>query len=237
VIGEVHLLSKALVLGDPSAMYQAVRIEHLPPGCYPVHAQVIRYPEGGERIARIEMNFRTDKIEEHQTLGSIGVDSAKVIALDASIFETHWKEVGAERIGMSHPKVAGLIGKQFNLNWRKVNFLQCEFTQPISEDLEERIMAYLQTFPEYAKFPFIQFQIRTMNSYDKIVDGMKEVNWKTIVLDEVYGASLLAFRSGFGDGEYEVKALFGAGELQGFEIEFIGPGQDKILEAFPMLRY
>jgi hypothetical protein len=34
-----------------------------------------------------------------------------------------------------------------------------------------------------------------------------------------------------------VVGLYRSGELVGAEVEFIGPAQDEILEAFPILRY
>ena len=43
--------------------------------------------------------------------------------------------------------------------------------------------------------------------------------------------------SGFGDGRYTVEALSRGGELLAVEVRFIGPEQEPILEAFPMLRY
>lgn len=95
----------------------------------------------------------------------------------------------------------------------------------------------MQTFPEYSKFTFMYFRVKTMNTCEHIQEAMRDQFWTEVVLDEVCGASLLAFSSGFGDGRYSVEGLYHSGELVGVEIEFIGPAQDKILEAFPMLRY
>ena len=169
------------------------------------------------------------------------MDSATVVAVDADVYEQHWKEVGSERIGQigipEHRKIARLIEKRFGLKSRQVNVVVSEFEEPISEELEKEIQAYLQTFPEYAEHTFFYFRVKTMNTFERISEAMRERRWAEVVLDEVSGASLLAFSSGFGDGRYPVEGLYNSGELAGVEVEFIGPAQDKILEAFPILRY
>jgi hypothetical protein len=242
VLGELLCHSCVLLLADPSSIYDPVKVEGVPTGRHRVQASLIRFPEGGKRVAKIAIRFRPGDADERRILGSIGVNSATVVALDEATFQSHWKEVGAARIGRTgtpkdHRRVAKLIGDQFGLEWRKVDFLHSEFVAPISEEMESRIMAFLQTFPQYATYPFMFFRIETRNSMDRVSEAMRGRRWSEVVLDEDSAAHLMAVSSGFGDGRYEVEGLYNAGKLLAVEVEFIGPAQDRILEAFPILRY
>ena len=240
-IGELHCHSPVLLLADPAAMH-SVRVEDIPTGRHTLHARLIHYPEGSVRVAKIAIRFRPGNADERRALGSIGVDSAMVVALDEATFQAHWQEVGPERIGRSgppseHRRVAKLIGDKFGLTWREIDFWHTEFVEPISEELESRITDFLKTFPEYAKYPFMHFGVKTWNSLDRVFEAMRDRLWSQLVLDPASGAYLFVVSSGFGDGEYSVEGLYGGGELRAVEVEFIGPAQDKILEAFPFLRY
>jgi len=240
VIGQLQCRSHVLLLADP-AIFHTVRVEGIPTGIYPVHACSIRYPEGGERIAKIAIRFQPGDARERRRLGSIAVDSAMVVALDEQTFQAHWKEVGAERIGRTgvfyHRQVAKLISDKFELEWREIDSVSAEFSQPISEELEKRITDFLKTIPECADYPFMFFHVATGNSADRVFEAMRDRSWCEVVLDSASGAHLLAMSSGFGDGQYEVEGLYEGGELRSVEVEFIGPAQDRILDAFPILRY
>jgi hypothetical protein len=240
--GEVLCRSSVLLLADPFAISDPVRVEGIPTGRHAVRAMLIRYPEGGERVAKIAIRFRAGSASERRPLGSIGVDAGTVVALDEATFHAHWQDVGPERIGRTgtpshHRRVAKLIGDQFGLKWREVDFLHSVFAEPISEELEARITAFLKTFPEYADYPFMFFRIHTHNSCDRVFEAMRDRSWSQVALDGASGAHVFAVTSGFGDGRYEVEGLYEAGELRAVEIEFIGPAQEKLLEAFPLLRY
>jgi hypothetical protein len=169
------------------------------------------------------------------------VDSATVIAVDRRAYEQHWQEVGPSRIGHigtpEHRKVARLIEKQFGLKSRKVSAVVSEFEEPISEELEAKITTYLETFPEYADFSFMYFRVKTMSTRERIQEAMRDGLWAEVVLVQPNGPSLLAVSSGFGDGSYPVEGVHSSGKLMAVEVEFIGPAQDKILKAFPILRY
>ena len=239
-IGEVHCRSGTILLADPMLIFDPVRVEGVPAGQVPVVAELIRYPEGGVRVAMVRLCVREGEPDSRRALGEVGVDSAKVVAVDARTQEDCWKEVGPDRIGHTsgpdHRKIARMIAKRFNLRDREVNFISSEFLEPISEELEAEITAYLQTFPEYAEFTFIYFRIRTNCTTERIADAMTERLWCGLELGSDPGERLLAITSGFGDGRYTVEGLYSGGELLAAEVRFIGPEQDAVLEAFPVLR-
>ena len=244
VIGEVPLPSGTLLLDDPMSIgvAEGLRIEGLPITALPIRAQIVRYPEGGERIASIRLGAPPAARETRQIIGKIGIDSATVVALDATAFERHWQEVGPARIGVtsggiSHHAVTTLIERQFGLRARQTGPFLAEFVQPISEELEAQIIAFLQTFPKYAKFPFIYFRIKTNNTQERISDAMTDCKWSDVTLDDASGSSLIAMKSGFGDGIYTVDGIYSSGDLFAVEVEFVGPAQEKIIKAFPMLRH
>jgi len=241
MIGEVCCRSGTILLADPMLIFDPVRIDGIPPGQVPIGAEIIRYPEGGRRIAMVHLCVRRIEPDSRRVLGEVGVDSATVVAIDAQTYERCWQNVGPDRIGVTgtpreHRKVARLIGERFGLHHRKVNSLRSEFLEPISEELEAEITAYLQTFPEYATFPCMYFRILTNDTSDRISAAMLERLWCELELDPAQGESLLAFGSGFGDGSYPVEGFYRGDELVAVEVRFIGPEQDAILEAFPILR-
>jgi hypothetical protein len=240
-VGEVEISSGSLLIADPMYLYEPVQVEGIPPGRVPVLAEIIRYPEGGRHIRKIAMRFRAGQVASRRILGEIGVDSACVVLLDAVTSECFWKEVGPERVGLTgtpddHVRVAKLIQKQFGLKFSEVSILHSRCLEPISEEMEARIIAFLKTIPKYAEFTFMYFRVKTGNTLDRLNQAMSNRPWCELVLDEASGANLVAVTSGFGDGSYLVEGLYGPRELLGFEIEFIGPAQDKVLEAFPYLR-
>lgn len=242
VLGEVACRSSVLLIADPMSFYDPIRVEGVPPGRHSVHASMIRYPEGGERIAKIAIRFRPGQGKVRKPLGSVGVDSGMAALIDENAYQQHWKEVGPERIGRTigpkdHCRVAKLIGDKFGLRWREVDFLSAEFAEPISEELEERITAFLQTFSEYATYTFMYFSVKTRNSMDRVYEAMRDRSFAEVVLDDRGDARLLAMTAGFGDGRYAVEGQFDDGELVAVEVEFIGPDQDEVLKAFPILRY
>jgi hypothetical protein len=224
---------------DPSDTTSGVTID-VPVSKIAVQGQIIRYPEGGNRVAGIGLFFGEPPPDSRRCLGQVSVDSARVVLVDPVAVSRYWKKVGPERLGRigipNGEPMARQIAKQFALTPRFDGFFW-EFAEPIPERLEEQIRVYLETLPEDTGFAHYFFHVETRNTHDQIRETMSEQRWCEFVLDEASGASLLAVTSGFGDGRYEVEGLYRSGQLIGVEVEFIGPDQDEILEAFPVLRY
>lgn len=243
-LGIVPVTSGRVRIADPRYILEADPIEGIPIGQYECRAQIIRYPEGGQRIARIGLFFGSPPPDARRRLTEVCVDTAKVVVADDQMVARHWKEVGPERIGrISLPgqgQLARRIARQFGLTLRPINGSLWEFEEPIPEDLEGRIYEFLRTIPECRGFDckeYLYFGIRTRNTYDRLVEAMRGQAWCECVVDQASGASLLAVQSGMGDGTYPVEGLYRSGQLIGLEVEFIGPAQDKVLEVFPALRY
>jgi hypothetical protein len=242
MIGELHTNSGTILLADPMYMDIPVRIQGVPPGRCPVWGLVVRYPEGGERLAKIGLQLRPGIAQEQLPLGAIAVDSAVVVAVDEQTYQSGWREVGPARVGClcspaHNEQVARLIGRKFGLKSHEVNVLRSELDEPISEEMEERIIAYLQTFPFYAEHTFLYFHVETHNTFHLVQESINDRLWGEIVLDAGSGFNLLAFSSGFGDGSYTAEGFYHANQLCRVEIEFIGAGQDDLLKVSPLLRY
>jgi hypothetical protein len=240
-IGEVKISSGSLLIADPSWLHGPVQIEEIPRGRMPVEVEIIRYPEGAPHIKKIAMRFQPGQAESRRALGDVEVESARVVLLDAATYERYWQEVGPERIGLTstpkhHLRVAELIRKKFGLKSREISMIHSRFLEPISQEMESRIVAFLKTIPEYAEYAFMYFRVETGNTFQRLQQAMAHAHCCEMVLDEASGANLVAVTSGFGDGSYQVEGLYRSQDLLGIEIEFIGAAQDKVLDSFPHLR-
>jgi hypothetical protein len=220
----------------------SLQLERLPLGDHPVFVQVIQYPEGGRRVASIEVDLALPATGSPELLGEIGVDSASVVFVDAKVHEEFWKDEGTARIGVlstpQHRKVAKLLQKRFGIKSEPVNPVRSELVQPVSRVLEEEIVAYLETCPEYSEYAFMFFRVETKNTREQLRDNLNAQGlWCELILDEPSGANALAIKSGFGDGSYPAYGIRGSSGLARVAVEFIGPADEKVLEAFPLLRY
>jgi hypothetical protein len=239
--GELHVSSGTVMIGDPTYMPDLLWLENVPIGDHAVTATTLSYPNGVRRIAGIEMSFQDNVTGTPKELGEFGVDSASVVVLDLKTQEDHWKEVGDVRIGMigtpEHLVIAKLLRSRFGLESEPISSFQSRVRNPVSTELETEILAYLKTIPEYAQYPFMYFRVDTNNTLDQVTEQLG-LEWcmGELVLDEPSQANVLAFSSGFGDGTYDVIGIHHNGQLAKASVEFIGPEQEKVLEAFPILR-
>lgn len=177
-----------------------------------------------------------------ELLGEIAVDSGAVALVDAGVREQFWRQEGQARIGVvstpQHRTIAELLRQRFGLQSKPVSRFRSDLTRPVSHDVEEEIIAYLKTLPEYAEYPFMYFRVETRNTCDQLHEGLDGQRlWCELVLDKASGGNVLAFSSGFGDGCYSAYGVRGGGRWSRAVVQFIGPRQEKLLEAFPVLRY
>ena len=62
-MGDVHVVSGAILIADPMFHADPVRIEGLPSGSFQAHAWAIQQPEGRLLIAKAGMRFRPESID------------------------------------------------------------------------------------------------------------------------------------------------------------------------------
>jgi hypothetical protein len=227
-IGRLQLPSGALLLADPCKFYDPLRVEGFPPGAASVQVDVADLPAWGPRVARLIVGDPVETAGPCEQVGSIGVDSAQVAAVDAHNFERFWAETGPDRIGETgipkeHHEVAELLCERFGLHVASTDEFHTRFAEPISEELEGRIMAFLQSIPEYTQFPFFYFRIKTNNTVERLVDARKEGFWRNLTLDDASGANVIGVDSGIGDGRYPVFVRRDGGRVVAAEVEFIDP--------------
>ncbi|MDB5340978.1 MAG: hypothetical protein JWN70_6597 [Planctomycetaceae bacterium] len=240
-VGTIRVDSGCLLFGDPSYVSELARIEGIPPGEHSVQALSVRYPGGFSRLAKIGIRFQPGTTDSQRSIGGIYVGSGMVVAVDSEDCQKYWTEVGPARIGHSSgkdsPRVAKLIEKRFGVKWVPHSIISMRSVQPISEQLEEQITAYLQTFPEFANYTFIDFSIRTENSCERVAASLNADAWSEVELDTTSHAALLAMSSGYGDGNYDLQGIFQGDKLLGMECEFFGAEMDEALIGVPALRY
>jgi len=239
---EARVHSGTLLVCDPMGLSGGIQVTNVPAGDHPVVAQVISYAEGGKRLAGIKLAFTTEVGGVPHKIGEVDVESASVAVLDNEACEQFWQEQGNARLGIiaspEHRHIAKLLNKRFQLESRPVNAIRSELVEPVSEELEAEIVAYRKTFPNYAAFPFMFFRIETRNTRELLRDALAAHGlYCQMVLDRATRANVFLFQSGFGDGTYPVLGRQIHERLGDVAVEFIGPAQDKILEAFPLLRY
>jgi hypothetical protein len=245
-IGSLNCHSGSLLIREPMGISGDPHfLPDIPIGDHPVFVQMIRYPEGGRRVAKLGIRFREGQPIERKQLDELGIDSAKCVFLDYGDFKKYWDFEGPVRFGRTtildgKSHVAELLADQFDLTWRAApDGYSLECTEPISVELEEQINAYLKTVPGFSPYPFFYFRVVTMTTSDRVAEAMliEDGPWVELRLDEAGTARLYAIKTGFGDGLYNVEGLFDNEGIIAIEIEFIGPEQEKLLEAFPVLRY
>jgi hypothetical protein len=226
--GQLKVSSGVVLIGDPLFSPDAVQLENIPPGKHPVTAQVIEYPNGDRRVASVELAFSATATGTPEQVGEVGVDSACVALIDAKAREQFWKEEGPARIGVlsspQHRRLAKLLRKRFGLESHPVNVVRSEIVEPVSKELEEEIVAYLKTYPEYANHTFIYFRIESRSTCQQLQENLLPHGlWCELVLDKPTGANVLAFTSGFGDDRYPVFGVRGDRGIETVTIEFIDP--------------
>lgn len=223
LLGNLKLHSGTICLGDPQYVRDLV-ISHIPTNKAAIAGTLWQYPSGGETVVALTVTFNSTKaVESHRVVGQVGIDSAAMVIVDRADVDAHWTETGRDRIGVvTTPKndlVLRRIRKKFKLRAVKVNPIRWEILGPISEKLEQEIVEYLKTYPEYEKYPFMFFNVQTNNSFDR-ANFMKEP-WAFMPVGNADEPLMFVSGTGRGDGCYDVVGGFAGNDLVELSIDFL----------------
>jgi hypothetical protein len=222
-IGEIVVSSGCLLLADPQYIGTPLAIEQIPLGKWLVIADVIRCPRGQARVAAVFFQFGRADGGALQEIGHVPIDSAKMVAIDRNDYDTYWREIGPDRIGVVNTardkRVVALLKKHFNLDCVQADAIRAQIVQPVSPDMEDEINRLLQSIPQYAQFPYMHFYVQTNNTFDR-VNWMPD-RWGMIELDSLSNSRLLAFGTGYGDGTYPVFGQINNKGVSSLEVRFI----------------
>ena len=222
-LGKLKVHSGTLSLGDPQSVGE-VEVGGIAAKEATISATLWRYPSGKYTIA--ELTLRIGDSPENGSLrkiGAVGIDSAALVVADAADIKKHWTDVGKDRIGFistaPDKKVLQALTKRFKFKTRIVNHIEAEIVGSVSQELEQDVLSYLSTIPKCANFPFIYFNVRTNNSFDRAI--YREEAWKFIPVGNEPTPLMFVCDTGRGDGWYDVHGLFAGDEPRVLKIDFI----------------
>lgn len=223
VLGKLAVPSGTLVLGDPQYLPQ-VEVPGIVDQEVEISAQLWHYPSGKATVTALMLKFGDGVCDSPlETIGQLGIDSAKLIVVDKADFDTHWTDVGRDRIGVittaRDDKVLRLLTRRFKLKTVPRNVIRAEVVGPVSHELEQEITTLLKSMPEYAKFPFMHFHVQTNNSFDRA--NYLHQTWDFLPVGNADVPLMFVCGTGRGDGSYNVQCGYSRGVPRFLSIRFI----------------
>jgi hypothetical protein len=230
-LGTLMIRSRTLVLGDPQYL-PYLEIPNFTVDQLSISAKLRQYPSGGLTVTELMIDAANGvQIDSHRKIGTVAIDSAKLVVADKADLKEYWTETGEDRIGViSTPRddtVLRTLKKRFDLETVQVNGFRAEVVGPVSVELEQEIDAYLKSVPQYAQFPFMYFYVQTNNSFDRV--NFMEDSWCFMPIGNGQAPTMFACETGRGDGTYDVNCGFAGDVPVLVTIPFIedhGEGED-----------
>jgi hypothetical protein len=223
-IGTLQTGSGTLLAADP--MYlggegDILKVQGVPKGEFPVDLYI--YENGDDkRVFRAEIVFSDKKGGTVKQIGEVPVDSGTASFIDADSFQKYYKTVGQDRIGeiygKDHEALARSVADRFKLKYKSGGEHSSVLTDPVSEEQEKNILAYMKKTDKYPPF-----MIKTNNTFDLISIEMDKTylptyGYANYILDQATKANMVAFSSGYGDGSYKLNAYYDRNTLVKLEL-------------------
>ena len=213
-LGTLKLRSGTLSLGDPQEPF-SLEVPNIAATEIEISAQLRQYPKGMGPLTALTLKLGNETtITSRRKIGTVGIDSAKLVVLDKADLEEHWTQEGKDRIGVistaPDDAVLRLLTKRFKLRTRQENVVRAEVVGPVSESLEKKVDDYLKSYPEYADYPSFHFRVQTNNSFDRANYMSKP--WDFMPVGNAAAPLMFVCATGRGDGVYDVECGF-SGEV------------------------
>ncbi|MDX1968666.1 MAG: hypothetical protein SFV23_15920 [Planctomycetaceae bacterium] len=223
VLGELPLRSGTLLLGDPQYLAE-LEVPGIRARRVTVSAKLWRHPSGATTVAALTLHLGdATETGDIRTIGSIPIDSAKLVVVDQADYHQHWTEVGKDRIGIistsRNDTVLRLLTKRFGVKTVRVDRFHAEVVGPVSTDLERAIEEFLTATPEFGKYSFLHFRVQTNNSFDRVLH--LPTAWGFLPVGNAPEPMMFACETGHGDGGYDVNVKFVGDTPQLISVTFI----------------
>jgi hypothetical protein len=228
VLGKLAVPSGTLILGDPQYLPQ-FEVPGIVDEEVEISAQLWQYPSGAAMVTAVLLKFGDGVYNgPPESIGRIGIDSAKLVVADKAELEEHWTQMGEDRIGVistaRDDRLLRMLTKRFGLKTVRKNPIRAEVVGEVSQQLATDIETFLKTMPEYAKFPFMHFHVQTNNSFDR-VNYLRE-SWSFIPVGNSDLPLMFICETGRGDGCYNVQCGYAGGVPRLVSIQFIDDAGD-----------
>lgn len=225
-LGMMKVESGIILASDPCYLDNweegAAKVADIPVGDFPV-ILTINNTNGDQRVFKAAIKFSAAEPTSKSLVGHVPVDSGSACFIDESTFKLYYKAIGPDRIGeffgKNHEKTAQKVKKRFSLDYVVDSDFSSHITTPVTEEMEKEILSYLG---KYDKYP--AFSVKTNNTYDQIVSGMDKTYVHTygtvnLIMDETSKANVVAFSSGYGDGDYNLYAYYADNQIVKLELD------------------
>lgn len=215
-IGKLNVSSGKILISDPLYLTEAydrvLQIDNIPDGSYDCIIQ-IRYYKNDKRIIKAQLILdEKKKTKSKKSLGKFIVESATGSLIDKETFDNYFIKKGKDRIGEFYGNdnifFANTIKEEFGWDFIVIN----EFSSQLADEVTEEQERMIKNFLKYT-YDNVNFFIKTNNTYDKIVEEMEKqykptYSYADLMLDKKTKSNIIAFSTGFGDGEYEVVGFY-----------------------------